>query len=320
MTKVATLITGCNKQDQAAETSETKEASISVRVLDSYGEYKPKLWVIEKESTKIYLFGSIHVGVDDMYPFPDYVLDAFNDSSVLAVENDIVKLEKDHEYLKNAALQAMDMTPIKNRLAINEFNDLKSVLNGYDFDIEASINGNFKPLFYYMSFTELMVQKTKFDYEKGVDKYLLKKAKEENMEIKDIEDPLYIYKNVFALPYETQIFLLNDAVKSIKNGEEGEEEIEPLVKAWINGEIMEYNEQEKEKMKKKYTQKELEYFEEFDKVMENDRNVIMVDKIIEYLETDQVHFYVVGSLHYCGDHGILELLKKKGYETKEITP
>jgi uncharacterized protein YbaP (TraB family) len=310
---ISFIAAGCGQKDKTEQTK--KEKSIS----EKYGEYTPNLWVIEKDNKKIYLFGSIHVGYEEMYPLPDYVLEAFNNSSVLAVENDIVKLQKDGAYFANVIQLISDETPIKNRLNQEEYNDLKNVFRDYGSNIE--LISNYKPLFYFMELTNLMVAKIDdLDYKYGVDEHLIKSANSKNMQIKDIEDPLYAYTHLFALPYEVQIFLLNTAIQEIKNGEQGEEDLDKMLKAWVNGTLADYFDEEEQATLAKYTPEELDYFEQYNKVMMDDRNHIMADKVIEYLNTDQVHFYVVGAAHYPGETGILQLLKDRGYEVREITP
>jgi len=51
--------------------------------------------VTDGDGKKLYLLGSIHVADDDIYPFSDVIVNAFNESSALAVEVDIDALEKD---------------------------------------------------------------------------------------------------------------------------------------------------------------------------------------------------------------------------------
>lgn len=59
-------------------------------------ENAPLLYkVTDGDGNVIWLFGSIHVGRDDYYPLPEYVLDAYEGSDALAVELDAVAFEND---------------------------------------------------------------------------------------------------------------------------------------------------------------------------------------------------------------------------------
>ena len=51
--------------------------------------------VSDDEGGKIWLFGSIHVGTEELYPLPRYVLKAFKKAKTLAVEFDLLKYKED---------------------------------------------------------------------------------------------------------------------------------------------------------------------------------------------------------------------------------
>ena len=50
---------------------------------------KPDLWKVEKGGKSSYLFGSIHLGSEDMYPLSKKVKDAYNQAENLVVEIDL---------------------------------------------------------------------------------------------------------------------------------------------------------------------------------------------------------------------------------------
>jgi len=58
------------------------------------------------------------------------------------------------------------------------------------------------------------------------------------------------------------------------------------------------------------------FAEEVEDKMLHDRNVLMTEKVISYLETDKTYFVVVGLAHYLGEDSVINMLKKQGYEVK----
>ena len=48
------------------------------------------------------------------------------------------------------------------------------------------------------------------------------------------------------------------------------------------------------------------------------RNRSMVQKIENYLDTNDIHFIVVGAGHLVGEEGIISLLSKRGYSLEQL--
>ena len=75
---------GTNNETATADTATTEATTAPV----SKGS-TPLLYKATSENGgEVWLFGSIHVGNDDMYPLPDYVNNAYNEADSLAVEVD----------------------------------------------------------------------------------------------------------------------------------------------------------------------------------------------------------------------------------------
>jgi len=213
------VITGCSSDDSGKSRSTKSNKKQTKTHLEGYGEYKPQLWVIENDSNKIYLFGSIHIGIKEMYPLPDVIMNAFKDSSVLAVENDVIKLESDLGYIDDIYQLCLSDDPIKDKLNEDEFNTLKNFFSKNRIDIEDASLSSYAPVFYKMLVEQLAIGATKYDYQKGVDRHLLRAAKDMKMEVKDIEDPYYTSTRLSQLPEETQLYLLREALKVISEAE-----------------------------------------------------------------------------------------------------
>ena len=50
----------------------------------------------------------------------------------------------------------------------------------------------------------------------------------------------------------------------------------------------------------------------------DDRNKNMASKIEDFLKTKETYFVIVGAGHLVGEKGIVEILKKKGYQVDQM--
>lgn len=286
-----------------------------------YGKYKPKLMLVEdsKNGNKMYLFGSIHIGVEEMYPLPQEVLDAFNSSDVLAVETDIIELEKDYMLAVEMldVLTYKDGTTLKDHISKEDLESFKSIAEKYGVLVDE--NSMYKPVFYSMVIQELMIEDTKYSTDYGVDRHLLTQAKEKGMKIIEVEDAIDTYKILGDLSEKTQRYLVYDTIMALSENEsETFEELEILYKSWVNGTIEEYlaeYEQMEDYVKKAgYEENYYEYYKALGETRDNQ----MVKKAIEYLDSKDKYFFVVGAMHIESETGIIKQLKEKGYKVEMV--
>ena len=92
------ILTACGPgtSDESVPPTEIHEQETETPTVSQSSTVTPLLYRVTDDSgNTIWLFGSIHVGRENYYPLPDYVLDAFESADALAVEADIVAFEKD---------------------------------------------------------------------------------------------------------------------------------------------------------------------------------------------------------------------------------
>ena len=53
--------------------------------------------------------------------------------------------------------------------------------------------------------------------------------------------------------------------------------------------------------------------------METDRNALMLQTAIEYLQSDDVIFYAVGAAHVMADDGLVNTLREAGYTVEQVS-
>ena len=58
--------------------------------------------------------------------------------------------------------------------------------------------------------------------------------------------------------------------------------------------------------------------DQLDEVLVHGRYAAMLKKIESYFEGNVPHFVAIGSLHLVGPRGLVEILKARGYEVKQL--
>lgn len=143
---LVTFVSCGNKATTEPTTDETEKITQTTEVTTTQAPEpdpataKPLLYrVTDLKGNVVWLFGSIHVGREDYYPLPRYVLKAFNDSDSLAVEADIVAFEKDMNAQMSAIAKLVytDQSSIKENIPEDVYNDAVEILKEYDSYIPA---------------------------------------------------------------------------------------------------------------------------------------------------------------------------------------
>lgn len=263
-------------------------------------EVKGFLWEIEKENSTVYLFGSIHVGKEDMYPLSKPVEDAFENSNNLVVECDITNTL--NALMAESKMRYEENDNVYNHLTEEGKEKFDSLLN--ESNLSADYIKNYKLWVSKQLFLNTELRKLGYFSDYGVDKYFLDKAVD-NKKILELES------------LDFQIDLLNSLYDSESEKssltdvdmKESANEVDKMFKAYTDGDTTTMIELAMNPLKETPT---------IYKKMFVDRNVEMAEKIEGYLNTKDTYFVVVGSAHYLGDDSIIKLLEKKGYTVKRM--
>lgn len=270
---------------------------------------------------EVWIFGSIHVGTDDMYPLPDYVTTAYNEADSLAVEIDVVGAMEDTGELISLYQKAMylDGTTIKDHIPEDLYNDSVKILEDNDYYMDM--------LDYYTpgmwsSFVEnFTYTKYGYDSEKGIDMHLLNLAKDNEKDIIEIETFESQMSLIVDIDEKLQVMLLESAVEDY-DSEYSKEYLNELVSAWISGdeekitEII-YEDADEEELAD-YTEEEIKLLEDYNTAMLTDRNILMTDFAENALKDGDSVFICVGTAHVVGDGAIVDLLRDRGYTVELV--
>lgn len=280
----------------------------------------PLMYEITKEGSnnKIYLFGSIHLADTNKLNFPEYIINAYNNSDYIACEFDIVEYQNNQEEALKMIQEMIytDETTIKDHLEKNTYDKLVNFLK--DRGMYSEIYDVYKPMFFQSLITTIMSNDTKLKANDGIDLYFLNKAKKDQKKILEIESSDYQTKLLSNLPDKLYDLMISDL---IDNYDEEVNSLKELYNAWKTGNIEKIIEESNEELdiKSNYTQEEINIIKDYNKKLIDDRNITMTKKLEEYFNNNYHTFYMVGAAHLVSDKGIAHLLKEKGYIVKQIS-
>ncbi|WP_280772031.1 TraB/GumN family protein [Salipaludibacillus daqingensis] len=254
---------------------------------------------VTHDDQTVYLFGSIHVGDESLYPLRDEVESAFAESSSLSVEIDIDDINE-----MEASATMMNMGSFHNDDTLRNYveDDTFEEISGYlsEFMIPAEYIEQFQPWFVSMLLNDWGREQTDLTGDEGIDQYFIDEANERDLEIISLETLESQLQTISSAPLDEQ----TDGLHATLDGLEiYEEEMEQMLNLWKKGDV-----------------------DVFEHLRDNDdehgtemmdmRDEEMANQIVDYLESGsgESYFVVVGALHLAGDTSIPGLLEAEGYD------
>ena len=314
-----------------------EEPKDGIRPPEADGELStPLVWhvVDPKTGGELYLLGSMHAGLSDMCLFPDEIYAAFDHCDVLAVESDVIELEKDAAM----GVEGMRMLVYQDGTKISDHISADLYAAASKFIEEAGYPSSFMdyymPILWQQVIDEILTEQTPYKYENGVDRYFLYEAKRIGKEIVEVEEPLDTYKRLAQLSEITQEILLEEEIDPDYIDSYGEN-MAALYAMWKRGDLEEIDNALTEEGIKLSDQQDGDgadktdegknaaadaqtvdreaCYAEYNDAMLGERNVGMISKAQTFLEQGDKVFYVVGLAHMVGDDGIVAGLEALGY-------
>ncbi len=311
------------KSDKEKETTQVETATAttapvkeSVPQTGDPSQITPLLYkVTDKDGDNIWLFGSIHIGEDYMYPLPDYVYNAFDNSDYLAVECDVVAAENDMEASTQLLMKLvyLDGTSIKDHLSEEVYEDAVEALT--DAGYYNMYLDYYMPALWSTLIDQFNIEYFGFDMMLGVDRHLMARAEEKGIDLREIESMDAHYQMMADYSEELQELLLEASVDGYKD-DDYEKEIKEMLSLWCEGDekkFSDYLASEDDDIEPD----EEKYYEEYNNAMIVERNLLMTDFAEDALKNSEEAFIVVGAAHVVGEGGIADQLKDRGY-TVEI--
>ncbi|WP_353893684.1 TraB/GumN family protein [Proteinivorax hydrogeniformans] len=255
---------------------------------------------------QVYLFGSVHMGHEEMYPLDDAVEEAFTQSDVLAMELDMVNVSE-----FELGLEMVELAVFNDGRSMTDIVPEEDFLKLYElvkpFGMTKDVLNQFQPWYGAMLLSEVMAQQAGVSSDYGVETYFIEQAADmEVIGLETVASQLYPFS---LLSDESQAIYLQSSLDEV---DESEEELEELIRYWQEGDVEAFAQARDEMMQDYPT----ESYKEFQNAFLDGRDEQMSDAIEELLESDSgnTYFVVVGSLHLAGENSIVEQLSERGYQ------
>lgn len=282
-------------------------------------DYSPLLYQVTNpaKGNSVYVFGSIHVGQQDMYPLPAYVTKAFNACDSLAVECDIVAFEQDAkaQMVALTPLIYTDGTTVSAHLPSQLYQSGVAILKEnrlYDAAMEY-----YCPVMWSNMIESSLYAKLGLNGDLGVDRYLLQEAKKQGKSIAEIESAKQQYQMMADFSLPLQQLLLEGAIEEYKDIDGTKAQMTQLLTVWKKG-----NPTELKKLLADETEfaddTERRLYEEYENAMTVTRNQKMAAYAEEALQSGTKLFICVGAAHVVGENGIIDRLKQQGFQIEQI--
>lgn len=276
----------------------------------------PMMWKVTDDDIDgvIWLFGSIHVGEEDIYPLPDRIMNAYESSDALAVECDVTADINPLEYASKFMYK--DGSKIYMHIPGDLYDKAKAIVSekyGMSFTIAYD---NYCPAMWQMLIQEIYAEDCDLDASYGLDMFFLEDAHENDKQVLEIESSEFQLNMLSGFSEDLQEFMLSSTVYTKKD--DYISDLYDLYEGWKYGDIEDYYE-ENNKVPEYLSDEYKILLDEYNKKLVTDRNTSMAQTATEYLEDDLNVFFVVGLLHMVGEDGIVQQLIDGGYSVEQVT-
>jgi len=297
-------------------TTAPTEPSIDVPPTETQGATPILYKVSDADGDVVWLFGSVHVGREEFYPLPDYVMNAYSSSEALAVEANILTAQDDTASLIDAMkpLIYVDGTTIKDHVSEETYTAAVDALT--QIGMYSSMLDYYCPAMWSNLIDTAIISELDVDATLGIDMYFLSLATEEGKEIREIESIAFQYSMLGGFSDELQEALLASSVEWVNKPEVYGQELDKLMDIWASGDEKAFEESLSASTEEEGIPTDLQ--EEYYTAMYSDRNNNMTDYAVDALESGDEIFICVGAAHIIGEDAIADNLRELGYTVELV--
>ncbi|UNK20687.1 TraB/GumN family protein [Paenibacillus sp. N3/727] len=314
------IVKGTKAGLQLDQPSTVEQAAVMASRMVEYtyditdGGAKGLMWKVTNDKNTLYLLGSVHLGITDMYPMQKSIRDAFKASDDLWVELDLVG--GDMSYFQEKMVYS-DGTTLKDHVAAATYEKLQKVLtklevpaNAFDGYKPFAVSSSLSTFAYFDNPTDIGIANAT-----GIDRHFLTSAMLMGKPIHELEG-IKLQADLFAdVPDKQQEKELNAMLDTFLS-ESGTDEVAKHLKQmqldWIEGDV--------EGLRKTLTADGQFTENEANQRLIGERDKNMALKLAELLEKkgENTSFVVVGAAHYVMEGMVVDLLKEKGYKVELV--
>ena len=263
------------------------------------------VWEVKYDSNTVYLGGTVHLLRPSDYPLPEEYERAYQASSKIYLETDLSSMNELSVQTKMLE-QLTYQYPRSLKTVLNE--EAYTALSDYmvEIGVPLMMMENFKPGMVISTLQVMEFQRNGFTPQ-GVDVYFNNRATEDAKTLGQLES---IQEQIGFLASmgegnESEFILL-----SIRDLEETTEIMNDMIAAWRTG-----NNDQLAAMF--VTEMQNEAPDLYDTLLRQ-RNLNWFPQIEQMLSDSVTEFVLVGAAHLVGPDGLLRLLRRKGYQVRQL--
>jgi uncharacterized protein YbaP (TraB family) len=264
---------------------------------------KPLLWKVSDDDNAVYLLGSFHMLKAEDYPLAAAVNEAFDDAKTIYFEVSSDELN-DPDRVKSI-MKAGFITggaSLEQSLHPETWRRLKKYCEANRLPLDTF--RTMKPWLAAITIASMEIAKAGYLPDLGLDKHYMEMAAiagKKTVGLETLSQQFGVFDQM--APKEQELFL-NQTLKDMQDPRQ----LHELHKRWRNGDA--------EGLLQLLRQKTVNEIPEFYRRLNSERNRAWLPQISAFLRENQEDsaLVVVGSLHLLGPDGLIELLKKQGFQ------
>jgi len=262
------------------------------------------LWKVSKDTSNVYLLGSIHYLKKENFPLNKTILDALDTSQRLVLEIDLNSATPDvAQKVTLSKAVYRDGTTLEQNVSPETYQLTRQ--RAAQLGIDMKIMMPMKPWFVSLTLVAIRLQQLGFDHSLGVDRYLAARATSKGKPVGGLETLEFQLAVMDQLSKSEQELLLRQSVGELDLMDQS---IHAIVQAWLKGDGGALEPLLLESMKA--------YPEIYQNLIVG-RNRRWVPQIENMLGQNGDTMVVVGAAHLVGKDGVVEMLKERGYKVEQ---
>jgi uncharacterized protein YbaP (TraB family) len=262
------------------------------------------LWSVERGESTIYVLGSIHLLPRELTTLDKSIEAAYSDSKIIAFETNIDGLS---DPAFEAKVTSLGLLPEGQTLEQHVSKQTYALLQQKvgERGLQVEILNQFKHWLCALTLTSVELQRLGFNPDYGIDKYFFERAKQDGKDLRfleTIDDQLGLFTEMNR--QEEDSFL----AKVLQDLDTMRVKVTDMINAWKSG--------DSEKLASMVKTEFQGYPEVYTKMLV-ERNHKWVKQIEDLSGQDANALLVVGAAHLVGEHSMLNLLKRKGFDVEQ---
>lgn len=265
------------------------------------------VWQVSNEQHQLFIGGTVHLLPASEFPLPAEFDKAYQQAEKLVFEVDMSKmLDPSIGPMMLGYAMYQDGRTLNSVLSPESYQRLQQA--AAELGVDTNALAPFKPDFVLIQMLQLKLQQLGMAGE-GVDMHFFTKGAQDNKSKAFLET----IEQQFALLFSISDGYEDDWVaQNLDQLDDTEQFMQQTLTAWRSGDREALTELVSE-------MHDTEVGQRFYQRLLTERNQDWVEQIDAMLQTPQVEFVLVGALHLAGPDNVLDLLKARGYQVRQLS-